>query len=242
MTERLPLHGFQPSTVEVAPTATMLVDLTPDHDVLLSNMTKRSRQYVRSGERKGITIREGSEKDLPAFYQMLQSTAARQDWSIYEFTYYANMWRSMSPDKGARLTMAEYEGRVISALLSYHLGETVYGKTHVRLADNNLGAREMLVWESLRWAKSAGYHYYDFGRIYSKVGAELISGKRSIGSLRKRTAFFKVRMGSEVTFCPGAYYYIYSPFLRKTYQTIYPKIEKSKLGKRITKSIRGFSA
>ena len=138
--------------------------------------------------------------------------------------------------------MAEYEGRTISALLSYQLGETVYGKTYVRLANNNLGEREMLVWESLRWAKAAGYHYYDFGRIYPKVGLELVNGQRSIGSLRKRTAFFKARMGSEVTFCPGAFFYIYNPLLRTTYQSIYPKIEKTKLGKMITKSIRGYTA
>jgi lipid II:glycine glycyltransferase (peptidoglycan interpeptide bridge formation enzyme) len=239
--KHLPSHGFQPSMVEVAPKATMLVDLTRDHDVLLSRMTKRTRQYLRSGERKGIIIRKGSEADLPAFYQMLQATADRQKWSVYDYSYYTTMWRFLSPNQNARLTMAEYEGQVISALLSYQLGETVYGKTYVRQENNNLGEREMLVWESLRWAKSAGYHYYDFGRIYPKVGRELVSGERSIGSLRKRTALFKVRMGSEVTFCPEAYYYIYNPLLRKTYQTLYPRVERTRLGKRITKLIRGYN-
>ena len=148
----------------------------------------------------------------------------------------------MSPEKNARITIAEYRGEAVAALLSYGLGEAVYGKTLVRKPHRNPGVHELLVWDSLRWAKSAGYRYYDFGRIDPKAGGEFIGGERSLGSFRKRMAFFKLRLGGEVVFCPAAYCYIYRRSLRKMFETFYPRIEKSAVAKFAIKSIRGYNS
>lgn len=240
--DHLLYQGFKPSLIEVAPTATVLVDLHLEIDDLLSNMTKRTRQYIRGAEQKGVVIREGTEEDIPVFFHLLELTAKRKSWSIYRQEYYLKMWRHMNPHKTVRLTLAEYQGKVVSALLAYGTGEAVYGKTLVREVDNNLGTSEYLVWESLRWSKAAGFRYYDFGRIWPKYGAEYIQGTKTLGSFKKKAGFFKLRLGGEVAFCPGAYYYIYKTPLRRTFQTVYPRVKDSKAAKKVIKSIRGYEA
>ncbi len=238
--ERLPLQGFQPSFIEVAPTATILVDLTLDVERLHSNLTRRTRQYLRSAENKGISIREGTRDDLPSFYRLLKKTAERNKWSIYQQDYYEYLWDCMSPNQSVRLTLADYKGEEISALLAYGIGEAVYGKTLVRKVDNNLGASDLLVWESLLWSKKAGFNYFDFGRILPKLGAEYVEGERTLGSFKKRAGFFKLRLGGQVAFAPGAYYYIYSYPIRRAFQTIYPRIDGSRTAKSFIKLIRGY--
>lgn len=240
--ERLPLHGFKPSSITVAPRATVLVDLSREPEEVLSRMTTRTRQYLRSAQRRGITIKEGRSEDVPAFYEMLSDAANRKKWSIYKERYYTEMWRILSPGQNARLTFAQREDTVMGALLAYAHGEAVYAKTvfSVDPNDNNSGISELLVWDSLQWAKGQGHRYYDYGRVQETLARDYVAGRRTLGSLNHRNALYKLRLGGEIVFCPPAYYYLYSPTIRWAYERIYPKVEDWPAVKWLTTRLRGY--
>jgi len=50
--------GFFPALLDLAPTASVVIDLSNNLDVLLSRMHKTTRYDIRASQRKGITVRE----------------------------------------------------------------------------------------------------------------------------------------------------------------------------------------
>ena len=51
--------GFLPALLDLAPTASVLIDLSNSLDSILSKMRKTRRYDIRASERKGTTIRDG---------------------------------------------------------------------------------------------------------------------------------------------------------------------------------------
>ena len=96
--ERQLLHrGFQPSSISLASTATLQIDIDKDLDDILAQMTKTTRKYIRRGERRGLVGREGTERDLPAFYDVMKATSQRQQFSPFSMSYFSEMWRLLQP-------------------------------------------------------------------------------------------------------------------------------------------------
>jgi peptidoglycan pentaglycine glycine transferase (the first glycine) len=60
--------GFTPSSQSVQPRRTLVVDLQGEAEAVLGRMKQKTRYNVRLAARKGVTVRPGSEADLPAFY------------------------------------------------------------------------------------------------------------------------------------------------------------------------------
>ena len=57
--------GFQRSPQRVQPLSTIHIDLTGDDEAILGRMKPKWRYNIRLGERKGVTVREGAQADLP---------------------------------------------------------------------------------------------------------------------------------------------------------------------------------
>jgi lipid II:glycine glycyltransferase (peptidoglycan interpeptide bridge formation enzyme) len=73
--------GFRPTDHVIYLRSAWVTDLRPDEDALLAAMMTTWRQNIRSGARKGVTVRLGSgEADLDAFYRLLQETGARDQF------------------------------------------------------------------------------------------------------------------------------------------------------------------
>ena len=53
ITQALTQGGFQPSSRDVVPTATITIDLTKELDEILSLMRKKTRDGIRRGKREG---------------------------------------------------------------------------------------------------------------------------------------------------------------------------------------------
>jgi hypothetical protein len=93
LAQQLPSWGFRPSPIEVAPSATIQIDLTKDLDEILAQMKKATRKHIHRGPGEGITVREGADSDLDTFYRLLVTTSQRQQFSLYPKEYFAKMWR-----------------------------------------------------------------------------------------------------------------------------------------------------
>ena len=71
-------QGFRSSRHLNQPRCTIIMDLNQDPDALLMQMRKKTRQYIRKAIREGITIRQGREEDLAAFFELTQATSRRK--------------------------------------------------------------------------------------------------------------------------------------------------------------------
>lgn len=215
-------HGFQSCWLELAPTATILLDLMPDLDQILARMKRQTRQNIRRSEREGISFREGTEADLPVFYQLYLVTSQRQKFKPYPEKYFAQMWRIFSAQDLISLILAEYQGKPVSALLLASFRDTVIAKTlgwsgqYAECRPN-----DAVFWGSIQWAKSHGYHYFDFEGI-DRQGAELmLCGLPLPEELQHSPDFFKLGYGGKVILMPQTCYFVPLSIMRWPYHEIF---------------------
>lgn len=161
--ERLAALGFVPSPLgSVQPWRSIVVELAGSEDAILAAMKSKTRYNVRLAARKGVTVREGTEADLPAFYELMTTTAGRDQFGIHSRAYYERAFRLFVPRGWARVLLAEVEGEPVAALMTFALGERAWyfygasGNAHREKMPNYL-----LQWEAMRWARSRGCVEYD---------------------------------------------------------------------------------
>jgi lipid II:glycine glycyltransferase (peptidoglycan interpeptide bridge formation enzyme) len=225
--------------MRTASLATVVLDLGPDEDVLLSRMKPKTRYNVQLSQRKGIRVREGTAADLPVFQQMLEQTARRQKFSPNSALQLANMCRILSPAGQFKLFIAEYEGQAVSGLLAVPFRDTVIYKRGAWSGQH--GSRrpnEALHWAAIQWAKRQGFRYYDFDGIQARTAKRIVKGEPLPDSMLQSVTRFKLGFGGRVVLLPGSYSYICHPLLRWGCQRTFPLIAKSRVLARTLKWVR----
>ena len=232
-------EGFRLSSVNLAPTATVLIDLTQDIDQIMANMSAKTRYNVRLSQRKGITVREGTAQDLNTYYRILVETGRRQNFSPYPKHYFTEMWRILSPHGHIKLFLAELEGDVVAAQLTVPFGDTVINKLSVWSGQHgNCRPNEAIQMAVIVWAKSQGYHYYDLEGIKPSAARVVLGGVPLPANLKQTVTSFKLGFGGEVTLFPEAYDTVTNPLLRWAYTKIYPRISNQRIVKQAVKRFR----
>jgi lipid II:glycine glycyltransferase (peptidoglycan interpeptide bridge formation enzyme) len=209
-------RGFRPSAQTVQPRRTVIVSLTPDEDDILAQSKSKTRYNVRLASRRGISVRAGSEADLPGFYGLLKVTSERNGFGIHTERYYQQAWRTFAARQAARLLIAEYEGRPLAALMVFAWGRQawyMYGASSHE--ERQRMPNHLLQWEAIRWAKAQGCETYDLWGIpdvdESQIGKDVAKAEaqgvlsRGMGGLYR----FKKGFGGREVRYVGAYDFIY---------------------------------
>ena len=121
ITHLLPGLGFHANPKMGTVTSTILIDLTNDPNTLLAQMRESTRTNIRRAQTHGITIREGTERDLGAFYHLVAVASQRKGYSTYSKKYLAEFWRILGAHGHTKLFFAEYAGEAVSTLLAIPL-------------------------------------------------------------------------------------------------------------------------
>ena len=223
---QLARYGFRPSWLEVAPTATIVIDLEQDLETMLANMKRQNRQNIRRSERDGITVREGTHDDLETFYQLHVRTSKRQSFVPYTDAYFRKMWELFQPAGHIALLMACHQAEVISALLLVPFGDTVLAKILGWSGEyGSSRPNEALFWGAIQWAKAHPYPYFDFEGIDPAAAELLLPDQPLPESMRTGATFFKLMFGGQVVLYPHAYDYVPNPVLRPLYNAISPRLQ-----------------
>jgi lipid II:glycine glycyltransferase (peptidoglycan interpeptide bridge formation enzyme) len=218
--------GFSPSALELAPVASLLLDLSIPIDQILKNMKRQTRQNIRRGEGAGLTVRMADEKDLDIFYEFHKLTGQRQGFNPYPKEYYLHMWRTFAPQGFIRLLMAEYDGSPISGLLLITFGDTVIAKIlgwsgrHPDLRPN-----DALFWNAIQWSKLQGFHYFDFEGINVNGAKTILAGQSLPSELQHSPDFLKLGYGGQVVLYPAAFEMLPNPLVNWVYKKASPTIE-----------------
>jgi lipid II:glycine glycyltransferase (peptidoglycan interpeptide bridge formation enzyme) len=155
-------RGWRFSGDQVQFRNTIVIDLSLSEDDLLAQMSQNTRRKVRTGEKRGVTIRAGSTADLPVLYDLYRLTGERDGFLIRPPSYYEQAWRTFMEAGLAHALIAEFEGKPIAHVILFHFGRKCW---YFYGASSNDERERMpnylLQWEAMRWAKAQGYALYD---------------------------------------------------------------------------------
>jgi peptidoglycan pentaglycine glycine transferase (the first glycine) len=155
-------RGWRFSADQVQFRNTITIDLTQSEDELLAAMSQNTRRKVRTGEKKGVTVRCATPDDLPTLYELYRTTGERDGFLIRPPEYYQKEWRYLMEAGLAHALIAESEGQAIAHVILFHFGEKCW---YFYGASSNDQREKMpnylLQWEAMKWAKAQGYRWYD---------------------------------------------------------------------------------
>ncbi len=203
---------------------TVLVDLSPSEDELLSRMKQKTRYNIRLAQKKGVTVRPGTLDDLPLLYRMYAETSVRDGFLIRGEEYYQAVWRTFSSGQPSDVNIqplsepliAEVDGKAIAAIsMFYFAGQSFYLFGMSRDEQREKMPNYLLQWEAMRRAKALGC------RIHNLWGApnEFNEADGLWNVFR-----FKEGLGGSVFRSIGAWDYTPSPLLYRMYTEILPRI------------------
>ncbi len=158
--------GLREGDRTVQPPRTIRVDLTASEDEILMRMKSKTRYNIRYAKRKGVTVRPGDVDDADVYYNLMETTAERNEFGIHSRAYYREALRCFLPADEVALFIAEVEAEPVAAIIVFALGDTAY---YFYGASSNRHRKKMptyaLQWAAMRWAKAKGCTVYDLWGI-----------------------------------------------------------------------------
>ncbi|MBI5825686.1 MAG: peptidoglycan bridge formation glycyltransferase FemA/FemB family protein [Chloroflexi bacterium] len=215
-------RGWVYSSDQIQFRNSVLVDLTSTEDEILMRMKPKTRYNVRLAGKKDVTVRVGTENDLPMLYKMYAETSVRDGFVIRDENYYMTVWKTFIPHSAFRILpsaiplIAEVDGEAVSAIFLFMFagrGYYVYGMS--RNAHREKMPTYLLQWEAIKHAKSNGCTAYDLW------GApEVFDESDSMWGVYR----FKEGLGGEVVRTLGAYDFAPNKLWYKVYADIMPRV------------------
>jgi len=181
-------------------------------------MHHKTRYNIRLANKKGVTAREASRADLPAFNALMQATGARDGFAVHSPAYYEAAFDLFVPGGQARLFVAEVESHIVAGLFAFAHGDRAwyfYGASSD--AHRERMPNHALQWRAMRWARSIGCREYDMWGIPDEDEAAL-----EAQYLRRQDGLwgvyrFKRGFGGRVVRFAGAFDRVYNPLLYRLY-------------------------
>jgi peptidoglycan pentaglycine glycine transferase (the first glycine) len=210
--------GWEYSSDQIQFKNTVLIDLTASEEEMLARMKQKTRYNVRLAEKKGVTLRVGTQEDLAMLYRMYAETSVRDGFVIRDVGYYQTVWQLFmnSSEPGCEPIIAEVEGEPVAAIfVFYFAGRAYYVYGMSRTAHREKMPTYLLQWEAMKRAKMRGCTAYDLW------GApEVFDESDSMWGVYR----FKEGLGGRVIRTLGAWDFAPSPFWYKMYSEIIPRI------------------
>ena len=149
------------------------------------------------------------------------------------------MHRIFSTCHGIELLFAEYLDEIVSSVLLIAFGDTVYCKYAAWSGKHgDCRPNEGIHWAAIRWAKSQGYHYYDFEGIDENMARIKLRGEKVPKSEECPISRFKLGFRGTIQICPCAYDQVYKPMLSFAYRRILPGMKNSTFFMKIVDHVR----
>ena len=172
ITDRLLANGFRQSDAGIAPAGSYRLDLTRPLSEIRGGFSARLKSWTNRWESRGVTVRKGGEPDLAILSELMVSSAARQGFTPPSLEQLGVIYRELAPLGHAALFIGEVDGRPVAADLVTMLGDTVRGRRcgfDSSGAGGRLSVPAAVRWEIIKWAKSEGYRWLDFGGLPERM-------------------------------------------------------------------------
>ena len=205
-------EGWIRSTNKVLSAETILLDLKKSENELLSDMAKKTRQYIRKSATDVKIKQAKQQEDIEACLKIYNDTAKRAGFNLHINRYYLDVFLQMQDYSPIFIA---YENDIPVAFLWLAISETtayeLYGGVTER--GQELRANYALKWHAIRKMKEWQLSRYDFG-----------------GLVAGGVSNFKQHWAPDVTVFAGTFdkplsplYVLWSkglPFAKRTLQTV----------------------
>jgi peptidoglycan pentaglycine glycine transferase (the first glycine) len=214
--QELKSRGWRFSDDQIQFRNTVWIDLQPSEDEMLKRMKQKTRYNIRLAERKGVTIRTGTQADFSLLYRMYAETSQRDNFVIRPQAYYEKVWRTFMGKGMAEPLIAEVEGSPAAALIWFHFaGKAWYLYGMSRTEHREWMPNYLLQWEVMKRARAAGCNTYDLW------GApDIFNEEDSMWGVFR----FKEGLGGNVIRTIGAWDYPTQPWIYSLYTSFLPRI------------------
>lgn len=155
------------SVLPIQPNAsTVLIDLSPDIDTVLTNLNQKGRHAIRRAERDGVTVErvDTSDANCQAFYDLLVQTAGSQGFSgsIRDFDYYKSFWQRYATSGHGQLFLARFNGVIVAGAFALVYGQKSTYKDGASIrVEGAYGVTHLVQWHVIQWAKERGSKLHD---------------------------------------------------------------------------------
>jgi peptidoglycan pentaglycine glycine transferase (the first glycine) len=216
--------GFEPTQMDVAPAATVRIDVQRTAEELLAAMSKHTRRDVRQSFREPVRVRFATRADLGTFYELYRHTAARQVFTPLPFRYLEDMWDELHAAGQLEILIADVNGVDVAGNMVSCFGDTVTGRwlgfDATRLP-RRLRPNEALIWTAINWAGFQGYQWLDVGGVSQELGPVLVSGAPPASPTPGQEQLpLKLRFGGTAVLYPDPLKLIVNPQLRRAYRVV----------------------
>lgn len=130
---------------------------------VMASFTPKTRYNIRLAEKKGVEIIEGSLKDIPDFYSVLEETCDRDNFRVRSMSYFEDLYENFITRGNGKLLLAKYDGRCIAGIFIVSHGPKawyLYGASSNNYRD--VMPNYLLQWTAIKWAHQQGCKIYDF--------------------------------------------------------------------------------
>ena len=236
--EPLRARGFLPTPLQIAPSATVLVDLRPTTTEVLAAMSKSKRRAVRSNVSTELNVRVGGEEDLAAFYSLLTASGKRLSYTPPPLEYYQRMWRLFAPGEHLLLVLAERAGEPVAGELDIAFGDTIVSKRagwsgrYGRLHPN-----ERVIWAAMNWAKERGFKQYDLEGVDYELASAITREGPAGKSLAKTRDSFKLGFGGRAVVLPENHEYFFGKITGWAHRNVWLRFVPARLRRKLMKKI-----
>ncbi|HTP02744.1 MAG TPA: peptidoglycan bridge formation glycyltransferase FemA/FemB family protein [Anaerolineales bacterium] len=207
--------AMRPSSYNIQPPRTVVVDLRGAEDDILGRMKQKCRYNIRLAERKGVVVHPWD--DLEAFHRLMHITGRRDGFAVHSADYYRRAYELFHPG-GCELLVAEFDGTPLAALMVFQEGKRawyLYGASNDE--ERNRMPAYLLQWRAMLWAKAHGCEEYDLWGVPDEDEAVLESGFETRQDGLWGVYRFKRGFGGQLRRAVQAVDVIFDPMLYKLY-------------------------
>ncbi len=165
-------------TASLQPRAEWILDITPSEDDLWMGFHKHARYNTRLAERAQavITCYSPDKAPLDDFFALMQTTAGRDSFGIFDREYYQAYLDTMS-EKDGFMTVCTIDGKPAAAgLFVAHDGQAHYVFAGSSDDYRKIAPAYSVIWESIKEAKKRGCSVFNFGGVSDEVKGQALGG------------------------------------------------------------------
>jgi len=213
-------RGFAPDHFMNVISATCMVDLSGPTEEWEKNLGRSKKVEIRQARRRGLTVRQGGDADIPKFFELMSATCVRQRVRPNPGSLEALrcLFQPFHETGEVSLTFAEYQREAIACVMDLKFGDRVTTwKKGWNGAHSNLHPNSLLAYESLRHAQSLGCKRLDFAGMSRSLAENVLAERPLTKEEGQSRDVFHLELGARPRLLSPALIYWRSPALRFFY-------------------------
>jgi lipid II:glycine glycyltransferase (peptidoglycan interpeptide bridge formation enzyme) len=175
---------FKWSGYKVSPAYSYILDLSKGLDHVWEGLRKSLRYEIRKTEGKGVSVEEGSKKELKALYNLMVKRYEEQGKIVtVSKEYLFDLFNSFHP-KNFKIFVAKYQGEITTGVIDlWYKDKIITWAGNPKTNISNLSPNDLLFWETVKRGHENGLKQYEIigaagverlHKYYSKCNPDLL--------------------------------------------------------------------